>query len=427
MKKIITTAIFFVTFLFELNAQTIPTSTVTGSLKINDSLNVTNNIQTAGDVSAIGNITATGEVTAKDTLRAQKDIIVDGNAKIAGALDVVGITNLFGDVYLPTLKLGTVGSNINISSQTTLGGAKILGFGYPGGPPPMPTTCIAPFSAGFLAAFNGRAAITQTTGTGSLNVLDFNNDGLNGYIDYGYDISLHPILSGSITPIPALKINSACWGDVEIAKGGGYVSMGHYIEVGNPIRSNIASNILASGGKIGQRVTFNSVFPIGFASPTSQYNTQLFANRDFVRALAVFNTQSNPSGVETFVVFGNGKTQIGIGKPLATGVAANAMLSVDGLILAKEVRVAISTSTHWADYVFEKKYKLMSLKDLETYIKINKHLPDVPSEIDVKENGIDVTEISATLLKKIEELTLYTIELQKKLEKQQLEINALKK
>jgi hypothetical protein len=69
----------------------------------------------------------------------------------------------------------------------------------------------------------------------------------------------------------------------------------------------------------------------------------------------------------------------------------------------------------------------MSLKDLETYIKINKHLPDVSSEIDVKENGIDVTEISATLLKKIEELTLYTIELQKKLEKQQLEINALKK
>lgn len=89
-------------------SQTIPTSTVTGSLKINDSLNVTNNIQTAGDVSATGNITATGEVTAQDTMRAQKDLIVDGNAKIAGSTTVAGPTNLLGGLTVTGLNQATV-------------------------------------------------------------------------------------------------------------------------------------------------------------------------------------------------------------------------------------------------------------------------------------------------------------------------------
>ena len=107
MKKLITTALFIGTLLFEANAQTIPTSTVTGSLKINDSLNVTNNIQTSGDMSATGNITATGEVTAQDTMRAQKDLIVDGNAKIAGAITVVGSTNLLGGLTVSGLNQAT--------------------------------------------------------------------------------------------------------------------------------------------------------------------------------------------------------------------------------------------------------------------------------------------------------------------------------
>jgi len=103
------------------------------------------------------------------------------------------------------------------------------------------------------------------------------------------------------------------------------------------------------------------------------------------------------------------------------------MLSVDGLILAKEVRVAVSTTTHWADYVFAKGYKLKSLSDVEQYILKHKHLPDVPSAEEVKENGIDMLEMNSILLKKIEELTLYTIALQKQLDAQQKEINTLKK
>ncbi len=83
-------------------------------------------------------------------------------------------------------------------------------------------------------------------------------------------------------------------------------------------------------------------------------------------------------------------------------------------ILTQKVRVAVLGSTYWADYVFDKNYKLPSLKSVEKYITLHKHLPDVPSSEEVTQNGIDFAEMQATLLRKIEELTLYTIALEKK-------------
>ena len=97
-----------------------------------------------------------------------------------------------------------------------------------------------------------------------------------------------------------------------------------------------------------------------------------------------------------------------------------AKLAVNGNILAKSIRVNTS-STYWPDYVFEKDYNLMSLRDLEAYIAKNKHLPSIPSanEIEAK-NEVDLGEMNALLLEKVEELTRYIIELQK-------QINELKK
>ncbi len=97
--------------------------------------------------------------------------------------------------------------------------------------------------------------------------------------------------------------------------------------------------------------------------------------------------------------------------------------SVNGKMRVKEVKV----EANWADYVFDDAYRLRSLKEVEAYINDNKHLPDVPSATEVKENGINVGESNAMLLKKIEELTLYMIELKKELGMQQAEIDDLKK
>ena len=98
-------------------------------------------------------------------------------------------------------------------------------------------------------------------------------------------------------------------------------------------------------------------------------------------------------------------------------------LAVDGGIITDEV--LILNVEDWPDYVFGKEYKLMSLNDLKAYINQNNHLPDLPSAQDVEENGINVVEMQKALLKKIEELTLYTVEQQRLIEELQAKIEQL--
>ena len=98
-------------------------------------------------------------------------------------------------------------------------------------------------------------------------------------------------------------------------------------------------------------------------------------------------------------------------------------LAVNGGILTTEVYV--KEVDEWHDNVFSDGYNLMQLTDLEEYIKEYGHLPDVMSEKEVTEKGYSVVELEGILLQKIEELTLYTIELHKRLQAQQELINAL--
>ncbi len=89
-------------------------------------------------------------------------------------------------------------------------------------------------------------------------------------------------------------------------------------------------------------------------------------------------------------------------------------LSVNGTIWAKEVKVSLTDA---ADWVFDKNYKLKPLADVEKYINANKHLPEVPSAEEFRQNDMNVSEMSNKLLQKIEELTLYAIAQQKELDR----------
>jgi hypothetical protein len=91
----------------------------------------------------------------------------------------------------------------------------------------------------------------------------------------------------------------------------------------------------------------------------------------------------------------------------------NITAAFNGKIWANEIEVSTES---WSDYVFKDDYLLIPIKDVETFIKANKHLPGVPSEKEVTDKGINLGEMDAILLKKIEELTLYVIELKKELE-----------
>ncbi|MDQ0638349.1 hypothetical protein QF042_001914 [Pedobacter sp. W3I1] len=142
------------------------------------------------------------------------------------------------------------------------------------------------------------------------------------------------------------------------------------------------------------------------------------------------------SGVRVdFIRAGNGTIQLGydggfgnanIGLPLGIWNAQGNVgigtlnpqekLSVKGKIRAQEIKVEM---TGWPDFVFEPKYSLMPLRSLESYINENKHLPGIPSAAEVKEQGIELGAMNKKLLQKIEELSLYIIQQDKKITDQQ--------
>ncbi|MEO1255325.1 MAG: hypothetical protein AAFY41_10625, partial [Bacteroidota bacterium] len=102
-------------------------------------------------------------------------------------------------------------------------------------------------------------------------------------------------------------------------------------------------------------------------------------------------------------------------------------LEVNGTIRSKEIKVEAAP---WTDYVFEEDYELRSLEETEAYIQANKHLPEIPSAKEMEANGVALGEMNRLLLKKVEELTLHTIQQQKEIERlrnDNLEIKELKK
>ena len=138
------------------------------------------------------------------------------------------------------------------------------------------------------------------------------------------------------------------------------------------------------------------------------------------------------SGFATF----NSFAQIGpVGFPdgitVGTGVTIPAgstyKMAIGGGILTEKVRVATNGTTFWADFVFDKDYKLRSLSEVENYIKVNKHLPEIPSTAEVTKDGIDLAQTQALLLQKVEELTLYVIEQDKKIKKLESKVQNLRR
>lgn len=101
-----------------------------------------------------------------------------------------------------------------------------------------------------------------------------------------------------------------------------------------------------------------------------------------------------------------------------------AKLAVNGTILATEVKIKTNISV--PDYVFDPEYELPELIDIESYIKEHRHLPEIPSAKDIERDGLDLAEMNLLLLKKVEELTLHIIDLNRTNELQNKEIAELK-
>ena len=94
-------------------------------------------------------------------------------------------------------------------------------------------------------------------------------------------------------------------------------------------------------------------------------------------------------------------------------VATGYLLSIKGKVAAEEVLVELNGS--WPDYVFGKDYELMNLPELKKYIAINSHLPEIPSANEMNE-GISLGNMNKLLMQKVEELTLYVLQLNEEIQ-----------
>jgi len=125
----------------------------------------------------------------------------------------------------------------------------------------------------------------------------------------------------------------------------------------------------------------------------------------FISGSLSLYTKYNSSKVEAVTI--NPQGDMGIGT-----LSPTEKLAVNGKIRAKEIKVEAS---NWPDYIFEEGYKVGSLEELESYIKTNKRLPEMPAAKEIETNGLMLGEVVKLQQKKIEELTLHLIEKDKEL------------
>lgn len=182
---------------------------------------------------------------------------------------------------------------------------------------------------------------------------------------------------------------------------------------------NIGIGTATPSGKL--EILKNANLSVGIALPDSGLviradndgnDASLRFGVDNVNLKAVIQTQQTTTATKFDLLINPFGGNVGIG----TMNSSSWKLAVNGKIRAKEIKV----ETGWSDFVFYDSYKLPTLTEVENHIKEKGHLKDIPSAKEVEINGIFLGDMDSKLLQKIEELTLYTIQQQKEIERLKL-------
>lgn len=130
----------------------------------------------------------------------------------------------------------------------------------------------------------------------------------------------------------------------------------------------------------------------------------------------VADATSGPTNNYMLYINNSGNVGIGTTNP-------DQLLTVNGIIHAKQVNIDLNVPA--PDYVFDRTYNLKSLSEVNRYILLNKHLPEIPSAAAMAKDGVNVTELNTKLLQKVEELTLYIIQKDKQLNNEEMRVEEL--
>ncbi len=238
----------------------------------------------------------------------------------------------------------------------------------------------------------GISASAGATGTATEGRFTVNDQGLGDGVDLFTVLRSGNVGIGTANPLGNLHVENTSISTLRLSTNnepGGY-----YSEVINRYDA-LNSLLITNGSKNILRSTVEGKVQIELGNASNQ-NINLLTEK---------------------VTIPNGNVGIGTTTP-------NEKLAVNGKIRAKEIKVE---SANWPDYVFAEGYKVGTLEELESYIKVNKRLPEMPSAKEVETNGVELGEMNKLLLKKVEELTLLLIEQNKKNEKQEQAIDELRK
>jgi len=304
---------------------------------------------------------------------------------------------------------------------------------------------------------------------GNTPKIRLNQDGSSGFAAQEWDVAgnetnffIRDVTHGSALPFriqPGASNNSiyvAADGDVglETSTPDGQLDVAHSgnandhalliapnsnvgINIGNGFIPNGLLDVQTTGGVSRLTVASSGNVGIGTSTPEQPFHLshqgttlslfessdngavqiRMKSSSDNRRFLAIDSSNT----VKSQIVFGDNEIQLA-GKTNSTNIYAT--FNATGLVVNGPISTTASGQVH-PDYVFKSNYQLMPLKDLKSFISTNEHLPDIPSAADVAKNGIDITKMQINLLKKIEELTLYTLEQQKMIEELNIKLSPL--
>lgn len=253
---------------------------------------------------------------------------------------------------------------------------------------------------------------------------------MNGFLSYnstlnleaasGYYVQIQP--RSSSYGLILREYNSSDYGNIEVTSSGlglGYNTSGYHMLINTSGNVNFANQV---------EMNFNKWF--GFGTRAEGYNRLLFhhtGTHGYIDYKDNLHFRADKNWISALTLYGDGSVGVGFGTTYTAGqyLTQGYKFAVNGKILCEGVKCI--TDVPNSDFVFESDYKLMDLHKVEKFVKENKHLPEVPSSEDFKQNGYNMGEFDDIMLRKVEQLTLYIIEQNKKIAELQEQLNSLKK
>jgi hypothetical protein len=405
---------------------------VLGVAKMKDKLVVDGLTKMNGDANVFGNFRI--KSLADSTTTADRWLTINPNGKVT-SLDKSG---LMSAIYQPPQTCFYTGNNVALpvwsSTSTPNYGVLFTGIDCParvGIGTNNPSAALSVIGSGFFSSTLGintvptnqyQLHVNNSVGTTAGIYLNTNHPQNWPNVKYGFQnvVNNPNTIAYSVTDATTNQ-------DVFVVMGDGKTGIGTANPEGDlQVRSGPTKLVI--GSSAGEDLGWGTSY-IGFNAVRTANNTwgtsgdgahnggaiiygDIFGSIIF--STIPFNGNTNQTNIADATVKENTRLfihrdgNVGIGTTAVLG----AKLSVEGSIRARKIQVD-NPSLGWSDFVFDENYQLPTLEYVESFITNNHHLPDVPSASEVAANGIDLAQMDAILLQKIEELTLYLLQLKK--------------